>query len=251
MRIPKPVNGWPAFGWEIGVVAIGVALAIGVERLVTRYNWNEEAKQASVAINAELFEHQLDAVERLAVQPCLKQQLGVLYQKLLDHPGGKWTGMPMPVRQQGRTGAQQRVAIAAYRAPERFWLSEAWETARSSGALNHLPQSSVIQYSNAYHRGRQMLALQAEESTAAAKLSALAVDGVIDPQSRIQLLGALEATDRANAYMEIAAAQELVLLRRLLKHQLNDAADRAIANRLAIQRDFRGPCVLPLKLKRD
>lgn len=251
LRIPRPSHGWRAFGWEIGVVAIGVALAIGAERLVQQYNWNQDARQASEAIEAELTEHQLDAIERLAVQPCLKRQLSALYEALIVHSGGKWTGMPMQVRQEGTQTAQKRVVTAAYRAPERLWLREAWETARSSGALSHMPDSAVAKYAQAYHRGRQILELQAEENAAAARLSPLAVDGAIDPHSRAQLLGALAETDHANAYIEFATAQDLRLLRELLKDQSRDAVDQAVDDRIASQRRFRGSCVLPLKLMRN
>lgn len=249
-RLPTPSYGWNAFGWDVAIVAVGVALAIGAERTVQRYYWQQDASQASEAIKAELAEHQRDALERLAVQPCLKRQLNALYTRLVEHSGGRWTGMPMEVRQRGQQTAAQRVAVPAYRAPVRPWRTEAWETARTSGALNHLPALEVSRYAQAYHRSREMLSAQAKENEAAAGLSALASDGFIDSQSRTQLLGALAETDHANAILEIDAELNLKLMHQLLRDLPRDAIDKAIADRIATQRSFRGTCVLPLKLKR-
>lgn len=251
LRLPTPSYGWNAFGWDVAIVTVGVALAIGAERLAQRYYWRQDASQASGAIKAELTKHQIDALERLAVQPCLKQQLNALYGQLVDHPGGRWAGMPMIVKQVGQQTAEQRAVLTAYRAPVRQWLSEAWETARSSGVLNHLPAEEVSRYAQAYHRGREMLALQTEESVAAARLSALASDGIIDAPSRTQLLGVLAETDRANSLLEIDAGLNLQLLHQLLHDLPSEPIDQAVADRMATQRSFRGSCVLPLKLKRN
>src|SRR5438876_11542912 len=95
---PKPPHGWREFAWEIGIVFVGVVLALGGERVLQQYNWQQDARQASAAIKTELSQHRLAALERLAVQPCLKGQLKALYDKLSAHRGGMWTGMPMVVR---------------------------------------------------------------------------------------------------------------------------------------------------------
>jgi len=67
-------------------------------------------------------------MERLAVQPCLSGQLKALATKLSAFRGDLWQGVPMIVNQKTDRDAQQRAVIAAYRAPERLWVSEAWQT---------------------------------------------------------------------------------------------------------------------------
>lgn len=250
-RIPRPIDGWPAFGWEIAIVTIGVILALGGERLVQQYNWRQDARQASAAIKSELAEHQLAALERLAVQPCLRGQLRALYQKLSVYRGGMWKGMPMIVRQEGHPGAAQRVLTWAYRGPEPPWVDEAWQDARLTGALNHLPSGEISRYAQVYRRSTRFLEIQDEENDAAARLSVLAIDGPIDANARVELLGALARVDHANAYIELGARQQLQLLRPLLSDLPRAQVDKAIAERMASQRSLRGPCVLPLALKRD
>lgn len=250
LTLPKPPHGWPEFAWEIGTVFVGVVLALSGERLLQQYNWRQDARQASAAIKAELAQHQLAAIERLAVQPCLKAQIRALYEKLSRHQGGKWTAMPMFFEQQATTGAAQRALTWTYRAPEPPWVDEAWQSAQSTGALNHLPAEDVSRYAQVYRRSNRFLGMQDEESDAAARLAVLATDGPIPANARVELLGALARVDHANAYIELGARQQLQLLRPLLNDLPRDKIDRAIADNIAIQRALRGPCVQPLKLNR-
>ena len=246
--VPEPPHGWRDFAWEVAIVFIGVVLALSGERLIQEYNWRRDARQASAAIKSELAEHRLAALERLAVQPCLKGQLEALRERLSRHRGGLWTGMPMTANQQTTPGAQQRVLAYAYRGPEPPWVDEAWQLARFTGALNHLPSEDVAQYARVYRLSNRYLGIQDEESAGAATLSVLAVDGPIDTSSRIELLAALGRIDRANAYMELGAKQQLDLLRPLLSDLPKAEVDKAVADRMATQRAFRGSCVQALKL---
>ena len=250
LTLPKPPNGWRPFLWEISVIFIGVVLALGGERLVQQYNWRQDARQASAAIKAELAEHRITALERLAVQPCLKGQLKALHDKLSAHREGMWAGMPMVVNQIGSSGAQQRVIRSAYRSPEPPWVDEAWQIARHTGALNHLPSGDVSRYAQVYRLSNRYLALQDEENLAAARFSILALDGQIDAKDRAELLGALAQADHANAYLELGAKQQLQFLEPLLRDLPPAQVDKAIADRMATQRALRGNCVQPLRLQR-
>jgi hypothetical protein len=249
LRIATPSYGWNAFAWDVGIVALGVALAIGAERLVQRYNSNQDARHASDAIKAELSGHRLAAIERLAVQPCLKGQLKALHDKLLVHRDGIWKGMPMLIDQQADAGAQQRILPYAYRSPEPPWVDEAWQIARATGALNHLPSDDVSRYARVYRLSNRYLAVQDDENAAAARFNVLALDGLVDAQSRIELLGALTQADRANAYLELGARQQLELLHPLLSDLPQAKVERAIADRMAVQRRLRGPCVQPVNIR--
>jgi hypothetical protein len=253
MRVtfPEPPSGWRTFTWEVAIVFIGVVLALAGERLIQEYNWGRDARQASTAIKQELAEHRLAAIERLAVQPCMRRQIKALHEKLLAHRGGIWTGLPMRVNQGAATAAQQRTVTVAYRSPEPPWVDEAWQIARFTGALNHLPSTDVSGFARVYRLSNQYLEKQREENAAGARLSVLAVDGAIDNQSRVELLGALAQVDHANAYLELGAKMQIDLLRPLLSDLPAAEVDQAVAERIANQRAFRGDCVLPLKLSRS
>ena len=248
--LPKPPDGWRTFLWEVSTIFIGVVLALGGERLIQQFNWRQDARQASSAIKSELAEHRIAALERLAVQPCLKGQLEALYGKLSAHRGGTWRGLPMVVNQEDSVIAQQRVVSYAYRSPEPPWVDEAWQVARFTGALTHLPADDVSRYARVYRLSNRHIAMQDEENAAAARFNILALDGPIDAQDRAELLGALAQADHANAYLELGAKQQLQLLGPLLSELPQSQVDKAIADRISTQRALRGICVQPLKLKR-
>src|SRR5579859_6465385 len=85
--------------------------------------------------------------------------------------------------------AQRTTTTTAYRAPERLWVSEAWQTARANGSLNFLPEGTVSAFAQSYNRGDRILELQREENDAAADLAPLAVNGPLGTQERASLLG--------------------------------------------------------------
>jgi hypothetical protein len=66
---PKPLHGWREFLGEVGIIVIGVLIALGAEHLVERYRWREEAAAARGSLNEELYHSVVDARERATLQP--------------------------------------------------------------------------------------------------------------------------------------------------------------------------------------
>ena len=246
-HLPKPLHGWRQFAGEVGIIVLGVLIALGAQQLVERLRDQQAAARASTAIKWELARQRLDAIERIAVQPCLTGQLNRLAVKLAAFKGGDWTGMPMTVAQT-RIDTAQRTIPPAYRAPERLWVSEAWQTARSNGSINYLPETTVGAFARSYNRGDQILLLQTQENEAAAELAPLAVDGPLGTQDRASLLGAVAKVDHANAVMVYQAKALEAELGPLLRDLPEKEIDRETAEMLSLQRKFRGNCVLQLKM---
>ena len=241
-HLPKPLHGWREFVGEIAIIVIGVLIALGAEQVVERIRWQEQGTQARDAIEAELAGQEADAYERLAVSPCLRSQITALSKGLSEYHG-KWVAMPVVVNSSGIKEAAIKSMPTAYRAPERLWLHDAWETARASGALTHLPPDLVSRYSDAYNTGARIFALQESEEQAAARLGALAFDGDIDNSSRVALIGSLVQVDRDNSYIENRAISELETLREVLRGKNREARKSAVQARIAVQKKFRGSCV--------
>ena len=247
-RFRGPPQGWAALRWEVGVVFVGIALALGAQQVADAWYWNRQAAQAQRAIEQELLEHEKDGYERIAVQPCMRGQLAKLSLRL-GASDGQWKAMPMVVSPQGISEVAMKVIPSAYRAPERLWLDEAFKTAQATGALNHLPDELVASYAQAYQRGRQAFVLQAIEEEAATQLSPLAIDGNISSDARLSLFASLSKVDHANSYLENNVRQELEILTLLLRTVPLSIRKAGVRDRVENQRRFRGSCVLPLRLK--
>lgn len=248
VRFRGPPQGWAALRWEVGVVFVGIVLALGAQQFADLLYWRGQAGQAQRNIEAELLEHEKDGYERIAVQPCMRGQLAALSAHLSSSEG-QWKAMPMVVSPQGVSEVALKVIPSAYRAPERLWLDEAFKTAQATGALNHLPDELVASYGQAYQRARQAFVLQEFEEEAAAQLSPLAIDGKISSDARLSLFASLSKVDHANSYLENNVRQELKILISLLRAVPLSIRQAGVRQRIQTQRKFRGDCVLPLTLK--
>jgi hypothetical protein len=68
-KFPEPPHGWQALGWEIGVVVVGVLIALGAQEFVQSLHWRGEVRDTRQAMDAELsrnlavFKFRLDESE--------------------------------------------------------------------------------------------------------------------------------------------------------------------------------------------
>ena len=54
VKVPKPLYGWREFAGEVGIIVIGVLIALGAAQVVQAAHQRQEAKQADDIIRAEL-----------------------------------------------------------------------------------------------------------------------------------------------------------------------------------------------------
>ena len=242
LRIAGPPHGWRALCWEIGVVVVGVLLALAAQHLVDTIYWKGQGAKARHNIEEELLEHERDVYDRLAVTPCLKQQLRLLVDRLQANRGF-WTATPMVVHPSGVPTVADKVTPTAYRAPTRLWIDEAYKTAQSTGALKHLPDALVAEYAGIYRRSRRSIEIQDIEEAAANELSVLAVDGQITREMRPRLFAALARADYASSYMETSLNSQIPMLAKLLDRVPVERRRKLVAEAVASQRQFRGGCV--------
>jgi hypothetical protein len=75
VHLPKPLHGWREFAGEVGIIVLGVLIALGAEQFVESLHWRHEVQQTRSAIDAELS-HDLAALQyRLEQRGCVDQRL--------------------------------------------------------------------------------------------------------------------------------------------------------------------------------
>ena len=181
-HLPKPLHGWREFVGEVGIIVIGVLLALGAENLVERWHWREQADISKDAFKGELGAAAGVAYERLVVQPCLQGRIRELSQLLADGTGA-WKASPMA----GTDKQYLNVMPIVYRAPSRLLPMDGWKNALSNETLNHLPAEQVRDLSALYYQIGDYDTLQKDEDKAAARLVPLAFNRVLDDRSRADL----------------------------------------------------------------
>ena len=56
LSMPKPLHGWRAFAGEVGVIVLGVLLALGAQQLDETVNQRREASATRVTLVREIEE---------------------------------------------------------------------------------------------------------------------------------------------------------------------------------------------------
>ena len=132
---PKPVHSWRDFLKEVGIIVLGVAIALTAEQAVQWLHWQGEVKAARAAIFAEVRANNTNfSARRIAYAPCLERQ-AVEAGRILDdlqagRPHGSFTAF--------HVGAHSNLN-------ENEWQSE-----RSAQSLTHFPREQLAQLSSHY-----------------------------------------------------------------------------------------------------
>lgn len=53
IHLPKPLHGWRAFIGEVGIIVLGVLIALGAEQLVEALHWRAEMNGERQALYSE------------------------------------------------------------------------------------------------------------------------------------------------------------------------------------------------------
>ena len=54
LHVPKPIHGWKQFFNEVAVIAVGIAIALGGEEIVTSWNEHRHVGKSLEAIKDEV-----------------------------------------------------------------------------------------------------------------------------------------------------------------------------------------------------
>ena len=161
VHLPKGFHGWRELAKEVGIIVIGVLIALGFEQLVQAWHWRHQARMTREALTNEIVLSALWAEERVAVQPCLHDRISHLVAKL--NSGREWAADPMvlgiPRHPIGGREIETSVPLV-YRTPHRPWLSDEWETAKSTGIVDHMDRRDVRQFEFVFRAVNELRAYQ-------------------------------------------------------------------------------------------
>jgi hypothetical protein len=210
IHLPKAFHGWREFAKEVGIIVLGVVIALGFEQVAEAWHWRVEARHTRQALMSEIEYSALWADERLAAQQCLRDRIAHLIHKL-NSGGAKWSADPVmlgePRNPIGR--ALQTGVPLAYRAPHRPWLSDEWQAATSGGIIDHFNRDDARNIEFIYRNIEQLDALQREEASLEPQISFLSYNQTLDPHARIEAAVTLARLDFLNA-MQAQSAQQML-----------------------------------------
>ena len=134
VHLPKPLHGWRAFVGEVGIIVLGVLVALGFEQLVDAWRWSDKIDRAENAMRLELSQDNgPQAYARALIGECLNQRITKIRDGADKLPPG-----------------QLRKMAAAYAPPYRTWDSEAWKVVVASDIGSHMGSDRLIDWSSPY-----------------------------------------------------------------------------------------------------
>lgn len=84
-RVPKPLHGWRAFTGEVGIIVVGVLIALAAEQAVQAVQWHYEVQATQSAIDAELGDDLRWALQLKQFEPCSTEFLDKLQTAVIAH----------------------------------------------------------------------------------------------------------------------------------------------------------------------
>lgn len=74
-HLPKPLHGWREFLGEVGIIVIGVLIALGAEQVVEALHHRSVAADTSAQISDELNSDLMSISLRDRAEPCIERRL--------------------------------------------------------------------------------------------------------------------------------------------------------------------------------
>lgn len=191
---------------ELAVVVFGVLIALGLENLVQEWRWKQEGRELEALARQELEVNLAEAIERIAVDPCLRERVSFLASGL---SGGTASYAPQPFVGEETTRAKRALG-RSYQPLPRPWRSASIERLLAAEASKRVSAQTLLDYSRALAVLESLRRDQADELATAGRLQPLAVGlPQLDAEVRANLLADLGDLDRARGGLELIS-QRLV-----------------------------------------
>src|SRR5439155_25375352 len=88
-HLPKPLHGWRAFAGEVGIIVIGVLIALGAEQVVETVHGNSQVGEFRGAVDDEMAYDLGSYKQRLMLTPCVRARLAELDRVIASYRAGR------------------------------------------------------------------------------------------------------------------------------------------------------------------
>lgn len=180
---PKTVHNMREFLSEIGIVVIGVLIALGSEQIVEAWHWSHQLQAEREALNSEAQDFLQTAVMEVREQSCVNRELRDIETVLERHQSGRPLGLIKPIR-------------TPYLATS---TRGTWQIALAGQALSHMSLKEKLAYGAAFEIYEDLNRAGDAEAAAWAKLALLNHPRILNDQDWSALHQAYaEALDKTN-----------------------------------------------------
>lgn len=156
-HLPKPLHGWREFIGEVGIIVIGVLIALAAEQVIDEWRWERKVVAAEQTMNEEIKNSLLAVVELERLKKCSETQLDALQDAII-------VGDRVKAKQ-----ILTRDAIGA----NRLWADNAFQATLAAQVSDHLGAEKLKSYSQIYQMIRDNRRIQENSEDASSDLAVL------------------------------------------------------------------------------
>ena len=132
-HLPKPIHGWRIFSGEVGIIVIGVLIALGAQRVAEAVQWRSQVGAFRAAVRQEVAWDLGTAVYRSREDRCVKARLDQLEQWLRGWQAGRPQTLAGPIGSPG--------SLSLY--------TSAWQS-RDPALMAHIPLQERLTFGYLY-----------------------------------------------------------------------------------------------------
>jgi hypothetical protein len=221
-RKPKPVHNWREFATEVGVVVVGIVIALSAEQLLERLEWHHKISRAEEQMRLEMsLDDGPEALQRVALADCIDHGLAEIRASV----------------ERSDDRAVVVTAIGQVDIPRHTYESDAYRAAEASGVLGRLDPQRLDRWNYLYSTMPVLDRIAEREYFDAAALHAVRTSGgLLSEAEQLKLLEAVENLRRDNLAIVLLAIQaarglkeHAVVLDRMRVRQMMDEMTRGAA----------------------
>ncbi len=197
------LKGWKRFGFEVAIIVVGLGLTLIAQDLISNANRARATREAIDAVEVDLVALYLNASERLAVEPCRREQLRALADRI-ERSNGYWIAeIPEGINR----NADDMVLPRVLRSPRRPWSDATWRALLASDAAIDMDRQRFIQINAVFVATEGFRERQDAAFDLAGELSHLAISGPFDAAQRREAYAKLSRLASMEGIMTIHARQ--------------------------------------------
>ena len=200
VQVPKPLHGWREFAGEVGIIVLGVIIALALGQAVQAWQWHEDVKTARASIHREMAFDLAFFADRLRIAKCVDRHLADAEQRI------------EAVSSSGETPPSN----ANLESPGRLILVGDYEAQEAADNLVHFPSAELSALGAFYDQARFMSEWTENEDTAWNELELLSNGGtklgafdVAMLRRDLQIAKNYERLTEINARRQIKRGREL------------------------------------------
>jgi len=182
VHLPKPLHGWREFAGEVGIIVLGVLIALGAQQLAENVQKQSETADARRAVRGELEANMARLGSRAAQKHCVENRMEEI-QGLLD----KATKNPS-IMTPGWVGRPQYWSMQTVR----------WEAVSQGGGAALLPADELADYGALYSWMANINEVMSKEQADWARLRTLEHMSSLSPQMIFDLNATLQDARYSN-----------------------------------------------------